>query len=199
MKSIRKVLIISAAGVIISLGVVAYFMIWGPDRIQFDEKSLSQLLKSGDLTPIIVIPVALIITGLAILPFLRIFFPAEIKNGITAPAKVLEVWDTGVSINDNPQVGMLLEVTPPGGTPFQAKAKRVVSRLKAALVQPGVTAEVKYDTQKPQRLQILTININESPSSGTAARLEELSQLREKGLITGEEYNQKREEILKEL
>jgi hypothetical protein len=133
------------------------------------------------------------------LPFLRIIFPREIKNGVTAQAKVLKVWDTGVSINDNPQVGLLLEVSPPGGNSFQVEAKTMVSRLNAALVQPGITAEVKYDPEKPQRIQILSLNIQGTAPSNAAGRMEELNDLYDKGLITKEEYQQKREEILKAL
>jgi formate hydrogenlyase subunit 3/multisubunit Na+/H+ antiporter MnhD subunit len=134
MKSMRTILLISGVIVLISLGVVVYMMFWGPDHLELGGRSLSELLKSGDLTPLIVIPIVLIVSAVTILPFLRIMFPAEIKNGVTAQAKVLEVWDTGVSINDNPQVGLLLEVSPPSGSPFQVKAKSLVSRLNAALV-----------------------------------------------------------------
>ncbi len=199
MKSIRRSLIWAGVGVLASLGFVAYMLLWGSDRIPFAGRSLPQLLESGDLVPLLVIPAVLIITGVTMLPFLRIMFPAEIKNGVTAPAKVLRVWDTGVSINDNPQVGLLLEVSPAGGSPFQAESKTLVSRLNAALVQPGVAAEVKYDPQKPQRLQLVALHIKGAGSTDTAARLEELTGLRDKRLITEEEYRQKREDILKTL
>ena len=198
-KSIRTILIISGVIALISLGVVVYMMFWGPDHLELGGKSLSELLKSGALTPIIVIPIALIIAGVTIVPFLRIMFPSDIKNGVTAPAKVLEVWDTGVSINDNPQVGLLLEVSPPNGTPFQVKAKSLVSRLNVALVQPGITAEVKYDPLNPKRIKVLTVNIQSAASSDAASRLEQLEELRNKDLISGDEYRQKREEILKSL
>jgi hypothetical protein len=199
MKSVRTIFILSGIGVIISLGVAAYFMFMGPDSLDFSGKSLPEMLQDGTLLGLLVIPVVLIIIGVSMRPFLRIIFPGEIKNGVTAQAKVLKVWDTGVSINDNPQVGLLLEVSPPGGNSFQAEAKTVVSRLNAALVQPGVTAEVKYDPEKPQRLQLLTLNIQSATSSNATARMEELNELYDKGLITKEEYQQKREEILKAL
>ena len=199
MKKARTALIVGGIVVLASLGIVAYLMLWGPQHIAFSGRSLPDLMESGDLVPIIVVPVVLIICAASILPFLRILAPGEIKNGVTAQAKVLKVWDTGVSINDNPQVGLLLEITPPGLTPFQAQAKTLVSRLNAALVQPGVTAEVKYDPQKPKRLQVLTLHVQGVPTGRAAARMEELNDLRDKGLITAEEFSQKREEILKNL
>jgi hypothetical protein len=199
MKSIRKIFIISGVIALAALGFVAYQMFWGPDHIQLAGRSLPQLLESGDLPSVLIIPGILIICAITLLPFLRIIFPAEIKNGVTAQAKVIKVWDTGVSINDNPQVGLLLEISPMGSNPFQAEAKTVVSRLNAALVQPGVAAEVKYDPKKPKRIQILTLHIQGAASTDTAARLEELTGLRDKSLITEEEYRQKREDILKSI
>jgi hypothetical protein len=199
MRSVRNVFILSGIIAIASLGFVAYELFWGPDHIQLAGRSLSQLLESGDLPTILIIPGILIISAIAILPFLRIIFPRDIKNGVTTQARVLKVRDTGVSINDNPQVGLLLEFSPIGSGPFQAEAKTVVSRLNAALVQPGITAEIKYDPQKPGRIQILTLHIEGRASTDAAARLEELNELRDKRLITEVEYQQKREDILKSL
>lgn len=199
MSRIQWIFVISGTLAVASFGFVFYMMFWGPERIDLAERGLPELIESGDLVGIIVVPIVLIITALSMRPFLRIIFPEQIKNGITAQARVLKVWDTGVSINDNPQIGLELEVSPPGGSPFQVEAKTVVSRLNAALVQPGVTAEVLYDPQKPARLQVQTLNVAEAGASGAAARLEELEALRDKGLITAQEYQQKREEILKAL
>ncbi len=203
MKTVRISLIVSAVGTIAGLGLVVYLMFWGPDHLDLAGKSLPQLLEDEEVLPaLIAIPVmliTLIIGAVVMLPFLRVVFPSEIKNGVTAQAKVLKVWDTGVSINDNPEVGLLLEVSPTSGRPFQAEAKTVVSRLNVALVQPGVRADVKYDPQKPQRLQVETLHIDGAAGGGAATRMEELNELRDKRLITEEEYRQKREEILKEL
>jgi len=199
MKPVRSVFIFAIAGAILVLGIVAYLIFAGPDAIHFAGRSPSDLWNSGDLMVPLILLVTIVISAVIMLPFLRILFPAEIKNGITAQARVLKVWDTGVSINNNPQVGLLLEVSPLGGSPFQAESKTVVSRLNVALVQPGTTAEVKYDPEKPQRLQILSLNIQSATPTHAAALLEELEALRDKSLITEEEYRQKREEILKSL
>ncbi len=199
MKRLRSVFLMSAGIGVLSLGVVVYLMFWGPDHIELSGKSLPELLKGEALPAIAVVLVTLIISGAVMVPFLRTIFPAEIKNAVTAQAKVLKVWDTGVSINDNPQVGMLLEVTPSMGAAFQAEAKTVVSRLNAALVQPGITAEVKYDPQKPQRLRVETIHVGGETRPSAAARMQELEELRDKRLISEAEYQRKREEILKAL
>jgi hypothetical protein len=157
------------------------------------------LLEFSDLSPVIIILIVLTISTVAIAPFLKFVFPREIKDGIEAQAKVLKVWDTGVSINNNPQIGLLLEISPEGGDPIQIKAKMVVSRLDAALVKPGITAEVIYNSKMPKRLRVLTFHLGGDAHNDNATRLEELESLRDKGLITREEYQQKRKEILKSL
>jgi hypothetical protein len=200
MRSIRKVLLVSGIIMVIGLGFVFYQMFLGPDHIEFAGKSLQQLFEEGDLIGVLVIPIVLIISAVFMIPFLRIIFPANIKDGITTRARVIKVRDTGVTINDNPQVGLLLEFSPIGSGPVQIEARTVVSRLNAALVQPGITAEIKYDPKKTTRIQILTLNIEEEHApTDTAARLEELNELHTKNLITEEEYQQKRAEILKNL
>jgi len=199
MKPIRVVFLLSGIILIASLGFVAYQMFWGPEHIEFAGRSLSDLLESGDLPSLFVIPLVLIISAIAMISFMRIIFPDQIKDGVTAHAEVLKVWDTGVSINDNPQVGLLLEVSPPGLIPFQAETKTVDSRLNVALEQQGVTAEIRYDPQKPKRMKVLTLHILGAAPTGAASRMEELNDLRDKGLITEEEYRQKREDILKAL
>ncbi len=199
MKSLRTTLIISGLIALAGLGFVAYSLLWGPDHIQFEGRDLLAMLKSGELVPLVVIPLAVIVSIAVIVPVLRIMFPPEIKNGIAAPAKVLQVRDTGTTINDDPLVGLLLEVTPAYASPFQAEVKTLVSRLNAALVQPGITAEVVYDPQKPQRIQVKKLNVKSAAPTQAVARMEELNELSEKDLITAEEYRRKREDILNEL
>lgn len=67
------------------------------------------------------------------------------SEGLPAQAKILKIWDTGTTINENPLVGMLLEVHPPGGAVFQAETEQLISRLQIPVIQPGMELEVKYD------------------------------------------------------
>ena len=197
MKSSRIISILVIVCLAVSFGFITYETFWGPDRLQLSGKSLLELLKSGDLWKFLVFSIVLIGFGVLELIDPRTTSPPEIKNGITAQARVLKVWDTGVTINDDPQVGLLLEVAPAEGNPsFQAKAEALVSRLEVSLVRPGITAEVKYDPQKPQRLQVLTVHVQDAATADAATRLEQLDELRDQGLISEEEYRQKREDIL---
>ena len=199
MRTARYFFLLGLAIALVAMAVVVYQMFWGPGAFQLEGKSLDQLLEGGELLALAIIPFFLIVLALSMLPFLRILFPIEIRNGVTAPARVLKVRDTGVSINDNPQVGLLLEVTPLTEAAFQAEGKLVVSRLNAALVQPGVAAEVRYDPRNHARLQVVGLTLSPLVAGGAAARLEELNALRKDGLITEEEYQQKRQAILTSL
>jgi hypothetical protein len=199
MKNVRIVFLVSSIIGVVGLIFAAYWIFFGPDAMDLAGMTFFDLIRNEETLPLIIVPVVLIISGLAMRPVLRLIFPPSIKNAMTAPARVLKVWDTGVSINDNPQVGLLMEVTPSLASPFQVEAKTVVSRLNAALVQPGITAEVRYDEQKPKRLEIVSLNIDTQITMDASDRMEELLDLRSRNLISEEEYQQKRKEILKNL
>jgi hypothetical protein len=66
-------------------------------------------------------------------------------RGSSAEAIILKISETGLSINDNPVVKLLLDVGPPGQPRFQAEAERLISRLDIPQFQPGKTVQVKYD------------------------------------------------------
>src|SRR5215467_5920154 len=49
-----------------------------------------------------------------------------LQTGIPAQATIRQVWQTGTYINENPQVGMQLEVRPPNGAPYVTQLNAVV-------------------------------------------------------------------------
>ena len=75
-----------------------------------------------------------------------------VENGIPARAKILSVRQTGVMINNQPQVEFQLEVHPPSGMPYQAQAKAVVSLVQIPQVQPGAEVAVKIDPTDPSKV-----------------------------------------------
>ena len=199
MKATRILLIVSAIALFGCIGYAAFTLLWGPDRFEVDGQSLPQLLHSDILPAVIAALICLAVTWLVIRPFARLFFPPQIRNGVTTEARVLKVWDTGTTINDDPEVGLQLEFTSAEGVPLQVETKTIISRLKVALVQAGITAQVRYDPQKPQRLRVLTLHLKDATPKSATARMEELNELRDKGLVSDEEYHRKREEILRAL
>ncbi len=76
-------------------------------------------------------------------------------TGQPAEATVVQIWDTGVTVNNDPVVGFLLEVKPSDGRPaFQAKTRALVSRLDVPRVQPGATLRVMFDPKDTARVAV---------------------------------------------
>lgn len=75
------------------------------------------------------------------------------KIGEAAPAVVLDVSDTGVTINDNPKVRMKLKVYPREKPPFEATISQVVSRVTIPRV--GDRVYVKFDPDNPANVILL--------------------------------------------
>lgn len=69
------------------------------------------------------------------------------REGQRATAKILDVWDTGTTINNNPVVGIRLEVHPIAGAPFVANTQQLVSRLRVQQLKPGTELKVRYDPE----------------------------------------------------
>ena len=79
------------------------------------------------------------------------------QSGVPAQATIVRIWETGVRVNMNPQVGLLLEVHPAGGAPFQAEAKTVISQIMIPQFQPGAQVPVKYDPNDTSKV-VLAFN-----------------------------------------
>jgi hypothetical protein len=75
-------------------------------------------------------------------------------TGIVGQATVDAIADTGVTINENPEIELTLTVTVPGGAPYKATLKQVISRIAVAGYQPGATVPVRVSPDDPQVLMI---------------------------------------------
>jgi hypothetical protein len=75
-------------------------------------------------------------------------------TGEAAQAEILKIWDTGMTVNDDPVVGFLLEVRPTGKDAYQAETKLRISRLYVPQVQPGAVVPVRIDTNDPKRVSL---------------------------------------------
>lgn len=75
-------------------------------------------------------------------------------RGEPARARILAIWDTGMTLNDDPVVGMRLRVEPATGEPFEAETKGVVPRLQVCQVQPGNEVAVRCDPADPARVSL---------------------------------------------
>lgn len=91
--------------------------------------------------------------------FWSVFRPMAIQNklqktGVPAQATIMQVSDTGVTVNNSPQIKLLLQVTPPTGMPYQVETKLLISRLQTYSYQPGMTIGVKIDPNDKNKIAI---------------------------------------------
>lgn len=76
------------------------------------------------------------------------------RVGQAADARVLEIWDTGITVNNDPVVAFRLEVRPRDGAPYEVETRGLVSRLHVPQVQPGATLPVAIDPHDPKKVAL---------------------------------------------
>lgn len=92
--------------------------------------------------------------------FYRIFFKPILntnrlqKTGIPAKATILEVNDTGVTVNNSPQVKLKLEVKNSFGQKYTTQIRTLVSRLNPGAFRPGMEIAVKVDPKNEMNVVI---------------------------------------------
>lgn len=98
--------------------------------------------------------VTTLITIVAIVLIRRAVGPNRgvLKSGIAGEATILSVRQTGVQVNDQPQVAFELEVRVPGRSPYQAQTKAVIPIINVPQFQPGNVIPVKVDPNKPDQV-----------------------------------------------
>ncbi len=88
-----------------------------------------------------------------------------LKTGEQRQGKILEVWDTGVTINNDPQIGLLVEAMDRYGKPYSVKTKLLVSRLQVANVRPGLPVILRVDPRNDQNVTVETLgNLSGAPA-----------------------------------
>jgi hypothetical protein len=92
--------------------------------------------------------------------FYRLFFKPLLnasrlqKTGLPGTARILEVKDTGVTINNNPQVKLMLEVKNSFGQKYTAECRVLVSRINPGAYTPGMELPVKIDPKNEKNVVI---------------------------------------------
>ena len=104
---------------------------------------------------------AVVLAGIVAYIGYRFFFrPAFIemdimKSGEPATAVILESWDTGRKINDNPRLGLKLEVRPPEMVPYQVEVQHNIKEEERRMFREGRVLHVKIDSRNPKKVAIL--------------------------------------------
>jgi len=102
--------------------------------------------------PWIVLILAALLGGCALAD--RMSGVAEAKRlqeaGVPASARVVKLWDTGITVNEDPVIGLEVEVARADGSVYTAIIpKSLISRLDVPQFQPGQTVSVRIDPQDP--------------------------------------------------
>lgn len=74
------------------------------------------------------------------------------KTGIPGKAKILEVQDTNISVNNNPQLKLIMELKNNLGEVYTTACKTIVMRLKPIYFQAGKEVNVKIDPKNEKNV-----------------------------------------------
>ena len=73
-------------------------------------------------------------------------------NGRQGTATIVSLEQTGMYVNENPQVEMQLDVAVEGMAPYSATHRQVLAMIAIPQFQPGSSVPVRVDPQDPQSL-----------------------------------------------
>lgn len=113
--------------------------------------AIAAVLMTADSSGLYITLGTLIIIGGMIFLFYKLFFGPILnanrlqKTGLPGTATILEVKDTGVTINNNPQVKLKLEVKNSLGQKYTTDCRVLVSRINPNAFLPGMEIPVKID------------------------------------------------------
>jgi hypothetical protein len=113
--------------------------------------------RFASLTILLLLPIAALFSGCGVID--RMAGVADAKDlqagGVAATAEILSLWDTGITVNGDPVVGLKVRVQPQDGSPYEATIKKsLISRLDTPQFQPGRVISVRVDPKNPLHVAI---------------------------------------------
>jgi hypothetical protein len=164
--------------------------------------------NSGAKTTAVILGFVFIPMGLAPLPFVlsgrkkRDRLVQLARTGTRCRGVVVAVADTGVTINDNPHVRLTIRAEPDGEEPFTFDKSATVSRVR--IPRAGDTVVVFYDPAHPHGDHGITFDpvpgfTPPDKEEDPLERIAKLGELRDKGLVTPEEFEAQKKRLLAEL
>jgi hypothetical protein len=76
------------------------------------------------------------------------------ETGLSGTGQVVGLTQTGMYLNNNPQIGMQLMVSVPGRNPYQVEVRQFVPLMLLGSIQVGSTLPLKVDQQNPSKVVI---------------------------------------------
>lgn len=143
-----------------------------------------------------------------------------VKFGEAAEGLILDMQHTGVRVNQQPMIKFRLQVTPRYDAPYEAETSRIIPFGMMGRLAIGMTIPVKYDPKKPEDVALdfnamqlgaidMAANVasymragalgSNPPVASLSDRLRELEESFKQGLITKEEYDEARQNILSDV
>ncbi len=122
--------------------------------------ALGAVVTTGGQSGIYIGLAMLVVFGGMFYLFYRLFFKPMInaarlqKTGLPGKATILEVKDTGVTINNNPQVKLMLEVKNSYGQKYNTQCRVLVSRINPNMFMAGMEVPVLIDPKNEQNVVI---------------------------------------------
>ena len=167
--------------------------------------------SSGARTTAIVLGAIFVPMGLAPLPLARggrrkqARLAQLAQQGRRCPGVVVSVEDTGMTINDNPHVRITVRAEPPGEAPFTIVKKATVSRVR--IPRAGDRCVVFYDPANRETSNGITFDpvpgfvqaVAPDDDDDPLDQIAKLGELRDRGLVTAEEFEAQKKRLLGEL
>ena len=129
--------------------------------------------------------------------------------GSRCPGEVLSVEDTNITINDNPRVRITVRAEPPGEAPFTIVKTATVSRVRVP--RPGDRCVVFYDPANREERNGITFGqvpgfeqpapdaVPDDGDEDALGKIEKLAELRDRGILTAEEFEEQKKRLLNEV
>jgi hypothetical protein len=87
-----------------------------------------------------------------------------LKEGTPVKGEILEISDTGVTLNDSPQIKLKIRVIPTVGSPYETTMKTFVSRINPNVYMPGQTVDLKVSKKDKMKIVIVPAGYKSSNS-----------------------------------
>lgn len=136
------------------------------------------------------------------------------EHGIPAEATLLRLEPTSMLVNKARVYNSLFQVRVPGRPPYEVWLRSTTHDWNVRVVEPGLEVKVKVAQDDPNRIVVMGSLVPQNmgnltwllqqpegslPSSDPVKALKDLQRMAEEGLITNEEFENKKAEILARL
>lgn len=128
------------------------------------------------------------------------------QDGVRTPARLVSVSQTNVRINKQPLLNLTFEIEPMNRANYELSKKMTLPYIVLSQLTPGKRLTVIVDPKNPKNILVPMDELTQGVAgdAGTSAdgrvdRLEALKEMLDKGLIDQWEYDEKKDDILKDL